>query len=199
MRVILLNGPPHSGKDTAAMFCGELFKARHMKMTWPMDRAIQAFLGMGDDEYNAYRNKYKDEKLSTVWMKQGHTFRQVLINFSEDFAKPTFAKDILGRIALRDMRKHELVESAKLFVFSDAGFKEEALPIVEAIGAENVLLVHVVRHGYSFVGDSRSYYELPGVTLVSLYNDHEDLGIYKARVAKVIGPWVTTTAESRST
>ena len=58
-------------------------------------------------------------------------------------------------------------------IFTDSGFREEAIPVVEAVKKLNgsVVQVQLFRPGCSFNGDSRGYWDLEGVRSIQFFND----------------------------
>jgi hypothetical protein len=85
------------------------------------------------------------------------TLRQFYIHVSENFMKPMFGQFIFGDLAVENINN----TSKSIVTVSDSGFANEAMPIINAFGAENVYLVRVYRDGKEFKGDSRGYIELP--------------------------------------
>lgn len=156
-RVVLFNGPPRSGKDTAAAsipdatlvrFAGALKCATHAAFGLPIDLDTEAVKDVAQDVFG------------------GMSPRQAYIAMSEQAVRPVFGLNHWGSVlAARVVRS-----SARLFVIPDSGFASENPPLLEAVGADNVLLIRVHRQGKTFEGDSRSYIELPGVKTVDLLN-----------------------------
>lgn len=161
-RLVLLNGPPRCGKDTAAQGLAQFCKIHVVKNTAPMDAAIKAFFGFTDPEWTFAREKGKDIPMLRL---NGLSLRQVLISFSEDWAKPKFGTGIFGTLGVKAL------EPDALNVCSDSGFESEALEYLKALGASNIMLFHIGRKGCSFDGDSRSYIQVPGVTPVPVSNN----------------------------
>lgn len=166
IKVIFLNGPPRSGKDTVARFLEEHLGAIHLKFATPFKKAAHALFGL--DCSSEHFDLAKDDAL---WDFMYQTPRQVYIDLSEKYAKVRYHKEFFGQILLRRILILTAWGEKKSFVISDSGFAEEALTIVNKIGAENCLLVRIYREGYTFEKDSRSYITLPGVDRVSLMND----------------------------
>jgi hypothetical protein len=167
-KLILFNGPPRSGKDTAADRLVHSFGAYSFKFSAPIKAAIRATFGLCDDEVE-YAESIKSESTALF---HGNSYRETQISFSERWMKPTFGIDVFGYIAARSLRLSIANDPGRgLYVCSDSGFAEEAEPVIEVFGRENVLLVYVHRDGCTFAGDSRSYIELPGVSHITLENN----------------------------
>lgn len=147
LKVIVLNGPPGSGKDTIA----SMLPLKHLEVKEPLFRQALALSCIDPDEW---WNRYNDRELKELpWDKLGGlSIREFMIKISEEYVKPIFGEDFYGIEAGRSATKSEIGA-----VFSDGGFQEEFDTICDYIGPENVLLVRLHRDGCTFEGDSRSY------------------------------------------
>ena len=179
--IVLLNGPPRSGKDEAAKALSAACSAFHYKMSYPLKTAIPAFFGLEDKAH--YLEANKDNEIKELF---GVTYRQAQIALSEQWAKPLLGKAVFGHIAVRHLRNHS--GPGRVCVVSDSGFVEEIIPIVEAFGHRNVLIIQLRRDGCSFEGDSRSYVDYNGVVVQELYNRH-DLEGFRAQVVRAVERW----------
>lgn len=167
MRIILLNGPPHSGKDTL----GKILYQKHSfatieKFAAPIRAAMCALFGIKDEEI---------ERLKNQVMMGGKTLREWMIGFSEYYAKVYGGKKVFGELMLRRLDERPELRTV---IITDSGFAEEAEVLIERYGADNVALVHIHRDGCDFNGDSRSYLELPVRTIeVDNNGSIEDLAL----------------------
>lgn len=177
MRLILLNGAPRSGKDTAAdAIVATLSAWRAMRsgpavVKWGMSYALKegthALYGHPEKPHDAYEN-VKDKPHPDFF---GLTPRQAYIAVSEKLMKPLHGKDVFGKIFVR--RVHPMCPGPRDAVISpDAGFTDEWAPSLAEFGACNMLLirVHAEARGCTFAHDSRNYINLPGVETVDLCN-----------------------------
>ena len=179
--VIVFNGPPGSGKDFATTIAmAYIFnnvrgnKARHVKLAEPLKKATHALFSdfFTADHYE--REELKDKPTNALL---GSTPRKRYIEMSENMVKPMYGKDFFGLIAARSVM---LDATHNTFVFSDCGFIDELRPIVEAVGAKNVVIVQLrAKRGsteLTFEGDSRDYIgdeakqEYKGVQVIELLN-----------------------------
>lgn len=156
--LILLNGPPRCGKDTAAEFLVKNHGYVKRKMTEPMDRAIAQFLDIHPETFAIMREEFKDQGV----LPGNCSMRKALIEFSERFAKPCFGKNIFGRIMARQFS----LCPAPRVVMSDCGFADEILPFIGAF--KSVAVVSIFRPGCTYKDDSRGY--IAG-TIRSLFNE----------------------------
>lgn len=181
MTIILLNGPPDSGKDTAAKFVQRLVKdTKHAKFADPLKSALHALLGLNHNQIKEMLNK-KDEVLP--WTDP-YTPRQLYIKLSEDFLKPLFGEDVLGRIAVR--RINQL--AARNIVMSDCGFDAEVLPVIRESKKGACCLIELSRQGRSFDNDSRSYLSdsTKQYTGVQHIKNDLDLEMFEAQIKRAL-------------
>jgi hypothetical protein len=170
MRVILLNGPARSGKDSLANAFAKFtydvgMKSEIVKFAQPLKEMVHRAFNL--PEAHDSQESVKDVK--NVRNLGGMTPRQVYIAFSETFMKPMLGQGVFGRMLVSDMNllqriaREDMEPEADFFLVSDSGFAAEAREVVDAFGRDNIILVHLERDGYDFKGDSRGYIELPGV------------------------------------
>jgi len=162
-KVIFLNGPPRSGKDTIAAFLQKKLKSKTLKFADPLKKACHALFGL--DVSNEYYDSMKDEEIK-AFLK--NTPRSVYTSMSEDYAKDQFGQTFFSKILLRSIQ--EIYPKQSLYVISDSGFIEESTHIAEAVGKENCLMIHLYRDGCDFNKDSRSYIHIPKMDFVVLMN-----------------------------
>jgi hypothetical protein len=186
-RLILFNGPRHSGKDEAANYCAKEFGASRFKMSGPIKAAVKAMFALTDEDV-ALLETIKTEPSPLLF---GLSYVQAQISISEDWAKKVWGKDIFGRMASGAVQRWErYAGKGSLYVCSDSGFSEEAVSLVyDVILPENTLLVKLIRPGKSFEGDSRDYIQLAGVETISVHNIG-DLGRYHEVLGSVIKKWL---------
>jgi hypothetical protein len=158
---IVLNGPPGSGKDFAAKllvpFINQEYpwvQARHMKFAKPLKEAVHKLLAIPHSPEEMEGDK-KDEKTRLFY---GMSPREAYIAMSEDFAKKHFGTDVFGRLAVRQM---QFAANTNCAVFSDGGFVEELLPVIDFVGIKHFLIIEISasRNGkvLTFANDSRDY------------------------------------------
>lgn len=179
-KVILLNGPPGVGKDTAAQaLLSEYPYATHMKFAEPLKRAwcdMVGLVGADVDEFDAH---YKEH----FFPELNETGRQGVIALSESYIKERYGKDHFGRVAANRIKRNE----PELVIFSDSGFVSEALPVINQVGPKNVILIRLHMKGKTFIGDSRFYINIPSVRSYDLTNVEGHMDDFCARVCIVVG------------
>ena len=190
MRLILLNGPPRSGKDTAATaiiganipYFGRQAPVR-FGMAQHLKEATHALYGHPDRRFDYYEET-KDIPNADFF---GLTPRQAYIAVSEKLMKPLHGEDVFGRIYVRRIK----TLFATCIIAPDAGFAAEWNPVIAEYGAENLLLIQVYadKRGKTFKGDSRSYIHLPGVETRAVTNDGEP-GPFCAEVVRIVKDWL---------
>jgi hypothetical protein len=183
-KLIIFNGPPRSGKDTAAHAVWRaLENAKIIRMSAPLKDGLRTIFNMTDDEA-AWLEQYK-EKASGVL--NGLSWRDAQISMSEEWLKRVFGRDVFGRIFTRKM---QLTYGADVIINSDAGFDYEWVEPLRLIKPINTLLVKLHRPGFDYSGDSRSYIELPNVRTVWVHNTGEQRA-FEDNVLTVVRAWLS--------
>ena len=137
MIVILVNGPPGSGKDTIGELVQQQFCSFvHMeKFAMPIKHAVRM-------TYNIPMSRWREmDTLENKGLKHselhGKTPREVQIRFSEDWLKQLHDSAILGKL-LVDRLKY--IKDREAVVVTDSGFLPEAEIIVGHYEPVNVFL-----------------------------------------------------------
>ncbi|CAH2606503.1 conserved protein of unknown function (plasmid) [Rhodovastum atsumiense] len=183
MKLILLNGPPRAGKDTAASaILARMTGAVRLGMSYHLKEATHAAYGMPGRPHDAYE-AVKDVPNADFF---GQTPRAAYIAHSERYMKPLHGADVFGRIFVR----RALALNVQTIVAPDAGFADEWTPVIAEFGAGNMLLirVHAEGRGRTFAGDSRSFISLPGVVTVDLHNDG-DRSVFERQAVHAVLDW----------
>lgn len=155
MRIVILNGPPRSGKDYVGLQLGLPI----VKMAAELKERTHAFYRLTDDGAPWAHDHFEDIKDTPSHLFLGLTPREAYIAMSETFAKPTHGKRVFGDWLVQHLKQLE-ADGTKMVVITDAGFRDECEAIVEEFGASNCLLARIHREGYDFSSDSRSYLNL---------------------------------------
>lgn len=148
--IVIFNGPPSSGKDEACLFFQNLgythlsFKEQLFIETCKYFNVSLSWFMQG------YENRSIKEKKSKKL--NGLSRREAMIYTSEEYIKPNFGKDYFG------VKLSEKIDATSKYCVSDGGFVEELVPIINRIGAENMVLVQLTRDGCDFSSDSRKYF-----------------------------------------
>lgn len=160
IKIFLLNGPPGSGKDTAAEHLEKSYQnAKLVKFATPLKLAAAAIYFGGDMEEFKKHDTY-EEKGKPKQVFFGKTCREVQIAISEEFLKIFHDEKIFGKILSNEILRLNEKEGINTFFVSDSGFREEAEVLVQIFGHRNVNLIRIKREGYTFEGDSRDYINL---------------------------------------
>lgn len=161
MFVVCFNGPPECGKDTLAQMLAEHIKPRSYTeirqdslalMLRRLAYTLTSYEGksLEGDDYAAFKKTAfrLGDKLVTG--------RQIMIDASERFLKPTYGKEIMASLLL-----NRYLTFDGLLLIRDSGFQLEVDPIVRFAGMDNVYIVNVEREGKSFAFDSREWVRHP--------------------------------------
>jgi len=176
-KIILFNGPPRSGKDTATGMALEYLgkRAVHYRFAAPLKDAIHGLFGMGGVKHEHFDMVKNDP--SDIFF--GMTPRNAYIWLSEEVAKPKFGSDFFARVAVNAIRN---LSEDRTIVISDCGFNEEVEALRKEFGSENILVIYLEREGTDFSKDSRSYISAPLCKTCSIVNN----GSYSQLNEKVI-------------
>jgi len=156
-KVIIFNGPPRSGKDTACNYLKEKLgdKARIVGFKDPLIELTARFYGLTT---SAFLQQYDERFSADFWYKDvsrswlgGQSQRQALIHVSENVVKPVFGDNVFG-----DALVHKIESDSEhdLFLVPGSGFESELLPLCHCF---DVTVVKICRSDCNFDGDSRSY------------------------------------------
>lgn len=166
MLVVALNGPPRSGKDTAALCIHRLVKsARLFKFASPVKRGVHAAFNLMVPE-----NYFEDVKDKPREEFFGATPRSCYINHSEKYMKPLYGRDIFGKLMLNQLQHHDKKHGPKVAIISDCGFQEE----VDVLRTRHQVFVFQM-HRHGTVWDSRGYVHAEATTQITNNGTIEDL------------------------
>lgn len=161
----IFNGPPRSGKDTAANHAYEHSagwnQRLRIKFAQPIDDAISAIFRLSPDYYHRWQ-KYRNDPIlkdSEPFLDaSGKTAREIMIGFSEVFAKPYLGQGIFAYLAAQQVRKIQRHYNPTLTVVSDCGFQEEFDIFARRTAKDSQIhLITLNRTGCDFSNDSRQY------------------------------------------
>ena len=148
--IILFNGPPASGKDCAA----DYFKDKgykHLSFKYQLFKETFKYFDVSEKWFMTdYDNRTVKEHPSLHL--GGFSRREAMIHVSENVIKPKRGLDYFGK------KVAEEISINNNYVISDGGFSHELFPIINKIGAENFVLVQLLRDGCDYSTDSRRYF-----------------------------------------
>ena len=151
--VIILNGPPGSGKDTIADTFEAEGLARHIRFKDVLYNIAAAIYCVDVNLIKGFAND-QVKKMVPQEIFNGRSQREVLIHTSETVIKPNFGKDYFGQAVYRTVKNLAPKNSKSYFILSDGGFIEE----IEVLTANyRTVLVRLHRDGCDFSKDSRNY------------------------------------------
>lgn len=171
MKIILLNGPSQSGKDTTKNIIFEYllteniasdFVLCHDKFSAPIKLAFAAMMeaDIGEDEFTV--EGYENDKEKVIPLL-GVSYRRWQIDFSEKFMKPLYGQNVFGRMLISRLTEDYITDEDGewVFVISDCGFQIEIEEVLKAFKPEQVMLIRLHREGKTYEGDSREEVFLP--------------------------------------
>lgn len=172
-KVILLNAPKGSGKDTIGKALRSLtgceiraFKTSLYECAYPLSDC---------DSYSEFldycTNRDLKEERNNLFYRMSP--RDFLIYVSEKTIKPAFGDQFFGRKSANSISVGDFERGV---VFTDSGFVTEVLPLIDKFGADNVYIVQFVGQGSeNFEGDSREFITVPGVKTIKMVHKNEDI------------------------
>lgn len=167
MYIVGFNGPPECGKDTLAQMVMEHTERQLHKvcppiwlesLSFPLRHIAYAMVGRTYREFgdlNPGELKYSEFK-NTYFPRLKMDGRHLMIAASEQFLKPVYGDSVMADMLIERNRPRAAIASGLLLV-RDSGFQCEMNPLIDEYGADNVLIVNVMRPGKSFDNDSREW------------------------------------------
>lgn len=169
MKVLLLNGPPGSGKDTAAKMLAEGLRGQVFFFASPLKTMTHAAFGVPwmANRPDLFESQKDDPNQGPA---PGVTWRQAYIAMSERYVKPLLGIDYFGRVLAETIAEfaQENGEDVQLAIVADSGFREEAEALKKA--GHELARFGISRDGCSFSNDSRSYWDGAGIVEPHLEN-----------------------------
>lgn len=153
-KIIFLNGPPGSGKDTIANILIEKYNGVNLKYTYPIRNAVCSLFNISESELDTKKNQAIDIK------KSSYRIRDVMIAIGEDIIKPNISKDWFAEQLLNSIQTQ--YQDRKLIVISDLGFIRELEVVYSNLkDTYDFELWKIYRTGKDFSRDSRRYIDYP--------------------------------------
>lgn len=155
-KLLILNGPPRSGKDTLADILAASYGYRKLEFKAALiDLACRiAQLSRADWDY-LYKSKERPSP-ALYFHGQKQSPRRFLQIVSEEIIKPVFGQRAFGNAALQQTYGKD----SDRIVFSDSGFMEELMALAACDRANHdIVVIRLHRNGTSYEGDTRRYLE----------------------------------------
>ena len=149
--IVIFNGPPASGKDEAASLFKETFGFGNLSFKYQLFKETIKHFDVDERWFmEGYNNRELKEKKEFALNDMSR--REAMIHVSENIIKPKKGLDYFGQSVAK-----EIFED-KNYALADGGFVEELEPIIEKVGAENIVIVQLTREGCDYSSDSRKYF-----------------------------------------
>lgn len=174
-KIIILNGPPRCGKDTAAEAIEEYFGSdicKHLKLSEPLKLIASSILGYPREVLEANKDTVLSGNKISYRDAQIHTFLQLV---------PVYGEGWLGKWFVNSLEQYE----QEYFVLSDGGRSEDIRPFLQFLRPEDLLIIQIMREGCAFRGDIRSYITAYNVRVRPSVN--KDLTEFKAEMIDFAG------------
>ncbi len=152
--IIILNGPPLSGKDTIAAHLNDRVGFHHLAFKDRLRDICIALAGITPVDWHYLTKRENKEQPSTQLF--GLSPRAFQIMVSEKMVKPHLSSYYFGEALAHAANR---IPTSEVIVVSDGGFDEELSALVTHCDHE-VRVVRLKREGCTFDGDSRNYVDL---------------------------------------
>ncbi len=173
-KIVILNGPPRCGKDTAAIAVTKSLKdcgCVHMKISQPLKDIARGVFGLSNKQLEA-------TKFSVL---SGHpcSYVDAQIQIYQHLSK-IFGASWLGKALVHKINATEF----PYIVLSDGGRPADITPLLLEYGPKNLMIIQIMREGCSFSGDIRSYISASAdVQIKPIINDNKEA--YEKRVQQI--------------
>lgn len=149
--IVIFNGPPASGKDEAASLYKENFGFGNLSFKYQLFKETVKYFDVDERWFmEGYNNREIKEKQEIALNMMSR--REAMIHVSEDIIKPKEGLDYFGKMVAEE------IEEGNHYAIADGGFVEELEPLIEKVGAENIVIVQLTREGHDYSTDSRKYF-----------------------------------------
>jgi hypothetical protein len=172
MKLILVNGPPYSGKDTIAKHLYGMCSDHHNvvacefeRFSAPLKTSFSAISGTSHNEF--YENNVYEQVKDEVIPWLGVSYRQYQINLSEKHFKPLYGDNIFARLLFARL---DTYNKDVVVLVPDLGFDIEIDTAEKTMEPNEVLLIRCHRPGFTAF-DSRKYVYSEKFKSVDLNND----------------------------
>lgn len=156
--IILLNGPPGSGKDYLTNKYIEIKNIGCItKFAQPIrNAAIATFQHLNDDNFDSNKSK-------PLFLENNTTLRDWMIKFGQNLMKPLLGNDVFGRLTFEFVQS--LLHDHDVVFITDLGFYEEIAYFLDSSHYSdgnphpqiNITVIQLYREGCHFTNDSRNY------------------------------------------
>jgi len=191
MKLIILNGPRDTGKDTAADYLVERYGYTKLEMKGALRRLAHEIASLTCADPVAFCNalEFNRDLKDTKRVPEfgNRTWPEFIIWLSESVCKPIFGKSVFALAAVKAVRDC----GADRVVFSDGGFQEEVDVLYDGTRdarryPQEFLVIHMYREGRSFSSvrkDSRGYVRHPASSdhAPCEYQLHNDSGLVQLK------------------
>lgn len=171
-KIIVFNGPPRCGKDTAAETVVNYFGSdfvSHLKFSTPLKEIVSSVTGQ---EHAAMEEIKDDAKVFSG------TYRELQIGVFQALSQ-VFSSQWLGEVLVHKITR----EPNDLIVCSDGGRTEELLPLFRR--GHEIMVVQILRDNCHFGYDIRGYISSPKAVMRAVVN--KDISTFRREVIDIAG------------
>lgn len=172
MKVVLINGPPRSGKDTLAQALGQMLAEGNLRvLITPLASALKGathglFAGLAGETNSPRWNAFEAEKEQPSEFFLGMTPRQAYIDVHEKVLKPIFGKPFLGQ--RKAQRLAECRASFDVAIIPDLGDGHQLKPFRSNFTS---VVIRLSRPDCPWSDNRLPVESTPGHTFLDYHND----------------------------
>lgn len=174
-KIMILNGPPRCGKDTAAEAIVSYFGfdvCKHVKFSAPLKDIASSILGYDQRTLEINKDKILQGNDISFRDAQIHTYIQLAQVYGEDW---------LGKWLVNSLDNYD----HEFFVVSDGGRAADIRSLLRVIAPNDLQIVQIMREGCTFSGDIRSYISAHNVRTRPIVNKNRET--FKAEMIDFAG------------
>jgi hypothetical protein len=195
--IILLNGPPGSGKDTAATIIQDWLSNHDLesqiaRFSSPIKRAFAGFIGAPEVDELGESLAHARDKESPIPILSNHSYREWQIEFSEHFIKTFCGPDTFADILAEEIYHAERSALAgRVWIISDCGFQSEVDRLATHFDPNAIALFRLRRPGHTFANDSRNFVEPKGGFFFSEIPNNAAIEEFKWNIDRMMRTFLT--------
>lgn len=165
--LVLISGPPRSGKSRAGRCLAKELDANHFALSNMLKNMTHEHFGLGEARSPLAFEDCKDQPLEQFG---GLTPREAYIMFSETIMKKNWGNDYLGHVGRERVAENQA--GGTISIVSGVGFLEEVTPLIDEVGGAQTLHVEILPVQPVAQEDSRENLDLNhlGVTEIKIKN-----------------------------
>ncbi len=179
--LVLISGPPRSGKNRAGFCLSERLGADHFALSNMLKRLTHDYYGLDKGLPPLAFESCKDRACEEFG---GLSPREAYIQFSETVLKPREGDDYLGRAGAGRVAANRA--NARISVVSGVGFIEEIRPLLGVVHGRDALHIQLIKDRVLQYEDSREVPDLSDIGIDEVSVKNTGCGAFLRSLEKVL-------------